>query len=268
MNYDFIKNASEAFRAYGQYDLCPARGMRPSNQNYPVLEYQIVYGARYLPAYFVEYYEMACLLANRLVGKGVSLNISSIGCGLCQDYYAIYNALYGVAPFNYWGYDAAAWEMHRLLPTPGENFSYLNSSVRYFRTLNVRGVDVFVFPKCLSDLDFDCLSHLASVIATTDRKTLYFLISYVRRGGEVFGSFDLIDRTLAQAGFYQNYYSGRIDGAGRISDKYELFDSCVDRIDCSRFDVQNGECGQCEVVMHPIKSAGFFCYELREYVRP
>lgn len=269
MNYDFIRDASQAFRAYGQYaDLCPARAMRPSNLNYPIWEYQVVYGARYLPAYYVEYYEMACLLASRLAGQWKSLNIASIGCGLCQDYYAISNALYGIAGFNYWGYDAVAWDAHRALPPPDNNFSYLNSSVKYFRSLNVRGIDVFVFPKSLSDLDFSCLTHLASVIASTDRRVLYFLNSYVRKNDEIYGSFNLIDQALSRANFKLNYQRGPMEvGNGRISDKYELFDSCVDKIECAKFDVQNSDCSQCEVVMHPIKSAGFSCYELREYVR-
>lgn len=270
IDYNFIKQTSDVFRAHAQtVDLCPTRNMRPDNANYACYEYQLVYGARYLPAYYVEYYDMATLLASRLAGHSTGVNIMSLGCGLCQDYHALTDALSGVVSFNYWGYDITAWDAFKIMPPPGTNFSYLNSGVQFFRPLNVAGIDAFVFPKSLSDIDPVSMAHLASVIATTDRSRLFFLNSYVRNGGQPYGSLGTIHNALIGAGFTQAPTLGPYHiSADRITDRYPKFDSCVGKISCPKFSITNANCSNCEAVKYPMLSGNYSYFELREYVRP
>lgn len=270
VDLQFIKSVSGAFRAEGEAsNLCCTKRMKPANANYSSYEYQLVYGARYLPAYYVEYVEAAQLLASRLPDRA-AIAICSLGCGLCQDYHAFSHALRGVADFIYVGCDAVDWTARSLMPPAEGNFSFIESGVQSLNAEYVQYFDVFAFPKSLTDIQRSgCLPHLASVVGATNKKRLFFVNSYVSNDAYYYGSFEVIEEELFRAGFSLAYSDGpwRVS-AGRIDDKYPGFDSSVGKINCERSDLSSADCRECEAQKHPIKLGEYSYYELREYSRP
>lgn len=269
IDFTFLHTVSGHFKAIGQAsDLCCTRDMRPQNANYGCWQYQVVYAVRYLPAYYVEYYELAELLAARSAGS-VGLNIASFGAGLCPDYYALQHALNGVAPFYYWGYDAAPWEMRGHMPQQANNFSCLGASVNQLRPLNVSWMDVFVFPKSLTDIAQADLAYLASLIASAGKPKITFLNSYVRLPGnpsDASHTFNPVHNELSNAGYRWTYTSGvRKIYTGHIGTKYPHYAAAATALSCTR---QTAQCGACEAIKNPMAKGDYSSYELREYVRP
>lgn len=275
INFDFIRRASGKFRTRAEtlescgLNLCDARYMKPINENYPNVAYQVVYGARYLYAYYVEYYEMASLLADHLAGKARELDIVSIGCGLCPDYYALLHAFNGTLSFNYRGYDAVAWKARDLLiPVSPPNFFCWDTGVEHLSACDIMSVDVYVFPKSLTDIPPHVISYLASVIATTDKRELFFLNSYVRDenhpSGDI-GPFSPIRQSLLENGFREQF-GDQISNPPieLIHRKYRQNRSGVQLVACPK---QNPlHCANCNVVKEPILNS-YFSYQLLLYVK-
>jgi hypothetical protein len=270
IDYTFLHTVSGQFKAIGQAsDLCCTRDMRPQNANYGCWQYQVVYAVRYLPAYYVEYYELAQLLAARSVGS-TGLNIASFGAGLCPDYYALQHAMNGVTGFNYWGYDASPWEMRGHMPQQANNFSCLNVGVEQLRPLNVSWMDVFVFPKSLTDIaPTGQLANLAKLIAQVGKPKITFLNSYVRDPGnssDASQTFDPVHQELSNAGYLWTYTSSvRKICAGHIGTKYPHYAAAATALFCPR---QTPLCGVCEAMKNPMAKGDYSSYELREYERP
>ncbi|MBF0250109.1 MAG: hypothetical protein HQL35_05690, partial [Alphaproteobacteria bacterium] len=146
--HDIVVNFRNALPTPPQ--LCEAKDDAYSMEDYANEEWQKVYALRLLPAYYFEYCDLAADLNRRAAGDCKSLNVASFGCGLCQDYHALSHNL--TVPFSYTGYDAVDWAARAYMPKTKNNFRFINRGVEGLTTSDVQAMDVFFFPKSLTDI--------------------------------------------------------------------------------------------------------------------
>jgi len=257
----------------GDSQLCVAKDMFGA-PNYASEVFQYVYAMRYVPAYYFEYCVLASELSSRVKGYA-HLNVASIGAGLCQDYYALRDNV--KIPFTYSAYDAVQWAARARMPPVGDNFNIVAKSAQKISAGDLADVDVYFFPKSLSDIAGSgngVLSAFGGNIAATKKKRLFFLVSYVSAGinkSPASQDFSDIDKALTAAGFSTtdqvrgSFYRGDKNGEGlRALHQNFIYPSNV-KISCSS---QDGlKCIKCDAIKSPIYKNTHMSFSIMEYTK-
>ncbi|KNC91732.1 hypothetical protein GM31_01685 [Trabulsiella odontotermitis] len=255
-------------------DLCDYSDSSPENGNYDDAVYQKLYALKYLPAYYFEY----CILASELY-KRLKINdideivVSSFGCGLYPDYFALMHNLEEI-DFDYYGYDICEWETRDLLPDSEDNLHLYTRSISDITQTALDNTDVFIFPKSLGDIAENIdMQKFASDIAKTPKDTVYFLNSFIslnhnlnRHHVELFSHFH--DEMVKQ-GFTtgdksgETYYRGskQFQGLKAIDSGFDYpqgINLCEEgsELDC-----------KCRVVHSPVLTNSYMDYQILEYTR-
>lgn len=267
----------------GDYDSwCDIARFEPSGSHYADERYQKVYALRYFPAYYLEY----CILANRLrervEGRYDYLRVSSFGCGLAPDYYALRDNLRDIA-FDYQGYDHFPWATQPLVPLPDANFGFSHESITSLNFSDISNVDVFIFPKSIGDIASSAphaMSYVSKLIASSPKARIFFLNSYVASGIGYDSSpdlklFKIIHDELLISGFKTNDNWNKSRCAGDMSNPngvglrtvhYKFSYPSEYIITCGRKE-NVSLCNSCIVVKSPIFTNKFIDYQLVEYYR-
>ncbi|KNC92868.1 hypothetical protein [Trabulsiella odontotermitis] len=255
-------------------DLCGYSDASPANGNYDDEIYQKLYALKYLPAYYFEYCVLATKLVNRLKNNGADeINVSSFGCGLYPDYFALLHNLQDIE-FDYYGYDICKWKTRNLLPESEDNLCLKTMSISNITQTALDDTDVFIFPKSLGDIAENIdMPSFARKIASTPKDTVYFLNSFItvnhnlnRHHVELFSHFH--DALLKQ-GFTtddpsdETFYRGdhEFQGLKGINYGFDYPDGihlCEEgaELDC-----------KCRVVHSPVMKNSYMNYQILEYTR-
>ncbi|WP_252090849.1 hypothetical protein [Pseudomonas sp. MWU13-3659] len=248
-------------------------------QAYRSTIYQKLYVLRYFPAYYLEYCILASLLKRRLGDAYSSVQIASFGCGVCPDFHALKANLEGL-DFDYIGYDSCQWSTRKLIALEeSDSLGFQHVHIKSLTPVDLDEVDVFIFPKSISDLgQTGGLEHLAETIAATEKHRVFFLNSFVYGGGDRDDSdlrrFDIIHAALERKGFItlddrETTHIGR-KGMGRgrslraITHDYAYPQAHF--ITCARKG-SKAECQGCNVVKYPVVTNNFMGFQLLEYNR-
>lgn len=238
--------------------------------------YQELYGARYIPAYYFEYCVLASLLYERVRERYRHLNVTSLGCGLSPDYYALEDNLEEVA-FSYTGYDQVEWSSQKHMPSPGSNHHFVFENITNLSASQIAETDVYVFPKSIGDIGTETIEELASKIGATKRNTLFFLNSYVTK--EYNRSFDHavflpIHKELLDKGFTCKddpektfFRKGRSGGPGLRGINSGFLYPQEKIIACTKKEDGDQVCDECLAAKQPIFTNRFMCFSLLEYER-
>lgn len=255
---------------------CKISDLDPAGDNYRKKSYQKLYVLRYFPAYYLEYCILAEALRKRLGRDCDRIKISSFGCGVCIDYFALRDNLSGVE-FDYTGYDRCEWSTQGLIPAEANsNFSFEFFTTNNFKLGDLDDVDVFVFPKSIGDIDAGGgLNHLAKVIASTKKDRIFFLNSYVSSGTQSMSAnaryFNRIHENLTEKGFKTSdkvgsasYNGGFGDGLRKI-----CWDFCYpeEHLIVCKDQGSMPQCAGCGVIKRPVMTNRFMEYQLLEYIR-
>lgn len=284
VSWQFINKMVMSYHAsfMGDNDWCSIATLPPVNGSYFIQKYQKLYALRFLPAYYFEYCALADALRLRLGSRNISsVNVASFGCGLAPDYYALKDNLQGVS-FTYVGIDQSQWPTQGLMPAKGANYSFKHDYVYDLTAKDLKDYDVFVFPKSIRDIyesKATALSSLAKSIASSPKKRLFFLNSFVcTKGLRSLDAdlFNVIHDRLVSAGFVcqdNNAVTSYLPHP-QTGDKFAWL-ATIDsgfyypnagRIVCASRG-KKSDCGVCNVVKSPIFSNEFMDYQFLEYVK-
>ncbi len=256
-------------------DLCGYSEASPVNGNYDDEIYQKIYALKYLPAYYFEYCVLASELAERLEEKGVDeINVSSFGCGLYPDYFALMHNLQDIE-FDYSGYDISKWKTRDLLPESDNNLCLKTMSIADITQTELNDTDVFIFPKSLGDIAENIdMQAFASKIASTPKDTVYFLNSFITVNHNLnhhhVELFSLVHDAMLKQGFTtedpsdETFYRGGKQFLGLKAINYgfdypeEGKHLCEEgaELDC-----------KCRVVHNPVLTNSYMNYQILEYTR-
>ncbi|VUT00291.1 hypothetical protein [Klebsiella spallanzanii] len=148
-----------------------------SYENYQSKVNQQKYIIKYYGAYFCELYGMFGKFLNSYTEK--DLNILSIGCGSGVDCEALNRVCIDqnrVVNKRYVGIDIVDWNYR-----PDFQWSSFKTiSASNLDSSDVENVDLFVFPKSLTELPEDIRVHIGNTITTYSKKDIiYFINTYV-----------------------------------------------------------------------------------------
>ena len=255
---------------------CHVAEMNPSNSSYSGETYQKVYALRYLPAYYFEYCFLSDKLRKRISREYTLINIASLGCGLCPDYYAFRDNLHGIA-FSYVGYDANKWSTKEFMPEVNRDFRFIHKDVRVLTREELSNIDVYVFPKSIKDIEYsnsNSIINLASLIASSNKNRLFFLNSFVKdedRQSQDTIVFKKIHDALLMKGFKTDDDYTKILPCDKDDTKlnkiHQNFDYPKDKfIKCPKEGTKQ-LCKDCKVIWKPILTNKFMCGHILEYVR-
>jgi len=263
-------------------DLCLAAKTELNLDAYNRKAFQELYALRYIPAYYFEYCALANELDSRLRKKFSNINVVSLGCGLCPDYYALMGNLVRCA-FNYTGYDVIEWSRRQFMPPIESNYKFVQSSVTDLNISDITNIDAFVFPKSIGDIRDSkegAIDKLAATISATQKDRLFFLNSYVTKDMNRpldLSAFITIHDALLAAGFstkddvnktfylHDGVTTDKPIGLFKINSGFEYPDK--NRVTCDKQDDNAPGCKICPVPKSPIFTNKFMSFHLMEYER-
>lgn len=284
VNGAFIEDVVNSFHKQitARKNLCATCRTEHNLEFYRQHAYQELYALRYLPAYYFEYCVLANLLYRRVQGDYDSLNIASLGCGLSPDYYAFKDNLKTI-DFSYLGYDATQWSTQKHMPEAGKNLNFIFKSVQAITPEELKGIDVYVFPKSIGDIRSsgkNVLEDFAGKVVSTTKSRLFFLISYVSAGFDSpvdTSDFQVIHKKLVESGFqteddpkssfisHDNITKTRPLGLRKINKGFLYPNDKF--ISCNEHKKEDAICKSCMVPRKPILYNSYMSFQLLEYIK-
>ncbi|EMU7958493.1 hypothetical protein AAIJ15_002598 [Salmonella enterica] len=252
-----------------------------SYENYQSKVNQQKYIIKYYGTYFCELYGMYEKLLNSYIEK--DLNILSIGCGsgvdcealnrVCIDHNRVVNK-------RYVGIDIVDWNYR-----PTFQWSYFKTiSAGNLDSSDVENVDLFVFPKSLTELPKDIRDHIGNTITAYSKKDIiYFINTYVTNnptnpecvdGIRQFGNINKIlnDHSWACSSEPNVYYHKVNNGwLGRNFDFFNIPDEVTEFVkelkdSCNNHN-NSKECLDCDIDFWPVFTSRYLAYNLLKYTR-
>ncbi|QMD24103.1 hypothetical protein HVZ46_05945 [Citrobacter freundii] len=255
-------------------DLCDYSHFSPDNENYDDKIYQKIYALKYIPAYYFEYCVLAWELSERLMKNDIkNINISSFGCGLHPDYFALLHNLKNVK-FDYHGYDTCQWTTRELLPPSNDNLYLHTVSASAITQDSINKTDVFIFPKSLGDIAENIdIKDFSARISNSKKNRVFFLNSFITVDHKLNNHhteiFSLFHKEMLKKGFVtsdsneRTYYRGDHIYQGLKGIDYS-FDYPQNIQLCE--DVEKYDC-KCRVVHNPVLTNSYMNYQILEYSR-
>lgn len=248
---------------------------------YTSIVYQQKYILKYYGAYFCELYGMYKEYFENF--DGTELNVLSLGCGSGIDCEALNRVIIDLdldIAINYVGVDIVDWNYR-------PQFTWATFKLMCISKLaakDIRNVDLFVFPKSLTELDEDKLKIIGKLIAKSSRKDcIYFLNTYVTDDADdsnrVDGikQFGVINKNLKANGWEcltspSEYYC--MKNCGWLGHSYNFFKLPDDvkpfveelKDNCNN---HNGstKCINCDIDFIPILTSKYLAFNLLGYER-
>lgn len=247
------------------------------------------YILKYFAAYFCEYYQTYNNVLTRAAELGENdIRIMSIGSGPGVDFYAIDCLLKDKFKGNfnvcYTGVDAVDW-----------NYQPNNTSIPYFfkhKLLNdvtakeIAGINVFVFPKSLTELSNSDLSAFGRLIGSASKcNHVFFVNSYITDdpddGGRVNGiaQFKGLFNELTAAGYsteddpsLYTYLTKNDAGLSKSFGFFKIPDAIVGAVTnlkthCAEHASVEALCQSCDIDFWPMMKGKYLAYNVLEFAR-
>lgn len=178
MTKSFLEGKIQSvFDDFEQEKWCDLNTNGFSYENYQSKVNQQKYIIKYYGAYFCELYGMFKKFLNSFSGN--ELNILSIGCGSGVDCEALNRACIDsnrIIDKKYMGIDIVNW--HYRPDFNWSSFKTINADA--INSSDVEDVDLFVFPKSLTELSIKTREHIGYIIASCSKKnTIHIINTYV-----------------------------------------------------------------------------------------
>ncbi|GAB7193873.1 hypothetical protein [Dickeya oryzae] len=191
--YYYIQNKLlSVFSDFKGEEWCGLNLSNFSLNGYAIKAHQQAYMLKYYSAYFCELYDAYKHFLSQYSGRRV--NVLSIGCGSGVDCEALNRINIDSGRFldiKYIGVDAVDWDYR-----PVFNWaSYQHKSADDIDDADVCDIDLFVFPKSLTELDESTRVHIAeTIIKNSHKDKVYFLNTYVTNRPPLFNYIDGINQ--------------------------------------------------------------------------
>jgi len=243
--------------------------------------YQQRYMLKYYGAYFCELYGMYERYFQDF--DGTELNVLSLGCGSGIDCEALNRVIIDLEldiDINYVGVDIVDWSYRPQLSWATFKLMCISELV----AKDVRDVDLFVFPKSLTELDSDTLDFIGKLIAKSNKKDLiYFLNTYVTDhaadSSRVDGitQFGVINKHLKAKSWecltspLKYYYKRNCGWLGYSYNFFKLPDDVKPFVEELKDNCNNHngstQCINCDIDFIPIFTSKYLAYNLLGYER-
>ncbi|WHP29636.1 hypothetical protein QMG90_12485 [Trabulsiella odontotermitis] len=282
MTRNFLEGKVQAvFNDFENERWCSLNNFGFNSNGYSSKVNQQQYILKYYGAYFCELYGMYKKLLQSF--NGDELTILSIGCGSGVDCEALNRVVIDenkTVTIKYVGIDLIDWHYR-------PNFPWAQFKTRCASTLqaaDVEDVDLFVFPKSLTELSLDIRKHIADLIVKNSKKNpIYFINTYATYNAHDNNSingideFQTISKILTDDGWQcdqePNYYTYFIKQRWlgldftffKLPDDVlpfvsELKDSCNNHNN-------SPQCMACNINFWPVFSNKYLAYSLLKYTR-
>ncbi|EMX6282222.1 hypothetical protein AAHD08_000243 [Providencia rettgeri] len=251
-----------------------------NSDNYSIKTQQQKYILKYYAAYFCELYEMYGKFFNDF--KGESVNILSIGCGSGVDCEALNRVCIDkniTIRKNYRGVDLVDWYYRPMY----EWASFDTMCASKLNSNDVENIDLFVFPKSLTELTMEVCENIANALVDGSKKSVvYFINTYVTndpsdsRCVDGLSQFGKINSTLTKnklwkcIGNASEYYYKR--NGGWLGYNYSFFELPDDLVlfvselkdSCNNHN-NSPTCKICEINFFPILNSKYLAFNLIKY---
>ena len=274
--YNFVDTVLNDFKNNSWCDL----NFDLNTASYDMVVNQQGYLLKYFAAYFCDYYQGYAEFFKKF--KGSELNVISIGCGAGIDYYALNRVIadenYDIS-VNYLGIDIIDWEYK-------PDFEFKNQGIDDISAIDVKNVDLIVFPKSLTELNTESLKNFANLICREcDSKNIFFLNSYITNNPQNnycvdgINKFEVIAKILLDSEFnttdkphFYTYFTNQNDWLGRHFPFFEIPDGVrllTEKLKskCQEHDTTQPDCQECGVGFIPIFRSNYIAYNVVEFHR-
>ena len=252
-----------------------------SSSSYMLMPNQQHYILKYYGAYFCELYGAYEKFLNNFDGN--SLKVLSIGCGSGVDCEALNRVMIDKdlsVRLEYIGVDIVDWQYR-----PDFSWaSFRTCCVSKLTHSDIDDIDLFVFPKSLTEISHDFREGIANIIAGHSRKrNICFLNTYVtddaEDGSRVDGisQFGAISKTLEANGWEcidkPSQYQYIVNG-GWLGHRYGFFkvpDELIPYVsdlksNCGDRDTSD-RCDSCKIDFYPVMKSRYLAYALLRFKR-
>lgn len=286
----FITTYQEkVFEDFCKMNWCDMNNFELNIQSYALPVNQQRYILKYFAAYFCEYYHTYEKVIQKIIERDInSTRVMSIGCGCGIDFYALERVLadsdYETFKVEYIGIDAINWQYR---PSKREiPFIFENKLVANITAEDISNIDIFTFPKSLTELASSDLTRLGKLIAFASKKSrIFFVNSYITNDPESGMRIDGINQfknvfdALVTGGYttsdnlttYQ-YLSENDVGLSKRFDFFKIPDEIVDVVKsltscCDERDPTEHECKVCNINFWPMMKGKYLAYSIFEFTR-
>jgi len=257
---------------------------RFDKNSYRVKVFQQFYLLKYFAAYFAEYYMAYSRFMSKhyKIFEGKTLKILSIGFGSGIDLSALSCV---ISDFNinieidYYGIDPIDWNYKpQTIP-----FNFTQKLMRELTAEEISDIDLFVFPKSLTDIsNIDCEHFANLILESSNKEEIFFLNSFITKNsdsGNVSGS-DNVKR-IYQILSKDNVWKEEGDNLGKYM-RLSNFDlslrkavpQCFGYPDCSwqlkgnladscpKKHPTHNQCQQCNIEFFPMMRGKYLAYQI------
>lgn len=278
--YYFIQNKLQSvFNDFKDEEWCDLDISNFNAKGYSVKAHQKAYILKYYAAYFCELYRAYGRFIDNFSGN--NLNVLSIGCGSGVDCEALYRVNIDRGRglnINYVGVDIVDWDYR-------PNFhwaSFQNKCASSISKSDVCDVDLYVFPKSLTELSIEAREHIANTIIENSQKDkIYFVNTYVTNNPNYsnyvngLSQFRTINNKLTKSSWCYlsdpNLY-WYLKNTGWLGNTFDFFSIPNDitpfvrelKSNCSN-QVDDEKCRECEVGFLPIFNGNYLAYGVIDY---
>ncbi len=270
-------------------DWCDMNNFKLNTNSYQLKVNQQRYILKYFAAYFCEYYHTYSETLKKAIEHKISnINIMSIGCGCGVDFYAL-NCMVKdehieCLNITYTGIDAINWSYRpegAPIKSVFENKLFINISAD-----DVANINIFTFPKSLTELNSSELSKFGKNIADNNKQDrIFFINSYItddssageRVGG--IGKFKNVFDELIKGGYSTegdpSSYTHLTEGDAGLSKNFDFFkipDEVVEQVKnlkskCEHRLTHKHQCQSCNIDFWPMMKGKYLAYKIFEFVR-
>ena len=252
--------------------------LTPENYSLPVNQQKYI--LKYYGAYFCELYGMYEKFLRSF--RGTHLNVLSLGCGSGVDCEALNRVRIDLGldlEINYVGIDIVNWNYR-------PDFAWADFQTKCASEIaysDVELVDLFIFPKSLTEIPNAYLVNIGDLISTkSNLDNVFFINTYVTDNAESsrvdgLDQFGAINRLMESNGWDSLSEPGKfyykIDGnwLGRNFNFFKLPDELKPFVEELKGNCQNQnqseDCSNCDIDFIPILNSRYLAYNLLEYKR-
>lgn len=279
MTRNFLVNKIQSvFEEFIYERWCDLDGSKLCSDDYSSIVCQQRYILKYYGAYFCELYGLYEGFLRNFDGD--ELNILSLGCGNGVDCEALNRVMIDLntnITINYVGVDIVDWSYR----PDFEWAQFLTLNVEEIDENDVKNIDLFIFPKSLTEFSTDARTKLGETIAkNNNQKHIYFMNTYVTDcasnnqhidGISQFKTIHKILKTndwICQSKPSEYFYKTNQGWLGYNFDFFKLPDELkpfVENLKENCEDYHEANCTYCDIDFIPILNSRYLAWNTLEY---
>ncbi|MEZ8082411.1 hypothetical protein [Enterovibrio norvegicus] len=282
MTREFLETKiRRVFDEFSNEEWCDLNSSLLNADSYFATVNQQKYILKYYGAYFCELYGMYEKFIREF--KENELTVLSFGCGSGVDCEALNRVIVDLGKnieINYVGIDIVNWNYRPNFPWA----TFKTMCASEIKTSDVADVDLFVFPKSLTELSKETRGRIGELISQgSSKEHIFFINTYVTDnavdGNRVDGiaQFSTINNILKNANWScsssptEYLYKTNGDWLGYNFNFFKLPDELKPFVEKLKVNCQNqdgsSECIKCDIDFIPILNSRYLAFNLLEYKR-